>query len=81
MITTAPARRLGTATAALVVIASMIGTGVFTTTGVLVGELGSAGAVLAAWALYGVVALAGALCYAELASALAVNGGEYALLR
>lgn len=58
----------------------MIGTGVFTTTGVLVGELGSAGAVLAAWALYGVVALAGALCYAELASALAVNGGEYALL-
>jgi len=80
VITTAPARRLGTATAALAVIASMIGTGVFTTTGVLVRELSSAGAVLAAWALYGVVALAGALCYAELSSALAVNGGEYALL-
>lgn len=58
----------------------MVGTGVFTTTGMLVRDVGSAGAVLVAWALYGVVALAGALCYAELAAALPLNGGEYALL-
>ncbi|MEZ4448073.1 MAG: amino acid permease [Nannocystaceae bacterium] len=58
----------------------MIGAGVFTTTGFLLRDLGSATAVVVAWAVGGVVALCGALAYAELAAALPRSGGEYALL-
>ena len=73
-------RRVGGATATMLVVASMLGTGVFTTTGLLVAELRSPAAVLAAWALGGVLALCGALSYGELAAALPRNGGEYQLL-
>lgn len=75
-----PERELGVRTAALLVVASMIGTGVFTTTGFLVRDVGSAPAVLVAWLVGGVAALCGALAYGELAAALPANGGEYALL-
>lgn len=75
-----PSRRLGAPTATLLVVATMIGTGVFTTTGFLVRDLGSAPAVLAVWLLGGLAALAGALCYAELTAALPRNGGDYHLL-
>lgn len=75
-----PARRLGCGSATAVVVASMVGTGVFTTTGVLLAALGSAPAVLAAWAVGGVLACAGAVSYAELTAALPRNGGEYQLL-
>lgn len=75
-----PERALGVRTASLLVIASMIGTGVFTTTGYLVRDVGSAPAVLVAWLVGGVAALCGALAYGELAAALPTNGGEYALL-
>ncbi|MCB9618817.1 MAG: amino acid permease [Sandaracinus sp.] len=74
------ARELGVRTAALLVVASMIGTGVFTTTGFLVRDVPSAPAVLVAWLVGGVTALCGALAYGELAAALPENGGEYALL-
>lgn len=74
------ARRFGPATGALLVMASMIGTGVFTTTGFLVRDLGSLPAVLVAWVVGGVVALCGALAYGELVAALPNNGGEYWLL-
>jgi APA family basic amino acid/polyamine antiporter len=76
----APARRLGATTATLLVVASMIGTGVFTTTGFLVADIRSPSAVLLAWLVGGVVALCGALSYGELAAALPRNGGEYQLL-
>lgn len=75
-----PARRLGVLTATLLVIASMVGTGVFTTTGVVVADVPSVPAVLGAWLLGGVLALAGALSYAELGAALPRNGGEYQIL-
>jgi APA family basic amino acid/polyamine antiporter len=71
---------VGAAGATALVVAGMVGTGVFTTTGLLVEGLGSPVAVLAAWAAGGLLALAGALCYAELAAALPRNGGEYRLL-
>jgi len=58
----------------------MVGTGVFTTTGLLLRDLGSPLAVLAAWAVGGLLAVTGALSYAELAAALPRNGGEYQLL-
>jgi APA family basic amino acid/polyamine antiporter len=73
-------RQVGGATATMLVVASMVGTGVFTTTGFLVRDLGSPLAVLAAWAVGGVLALCGALSYAELSAALPRNGGEYQLL-
>lgn len=73
-------RTLGLRTATLLVVASMVGTGVFTTTGLLVADIGSVPAVLLCWVLGGVIALCGALAYGELVAALPTNGGEYALL-
>ena len=60
--------------------ANMIGAGVFTTSGFALGDLGSRSLVLLAWALGGVLAMAGALCYGALGRRLPVNGGEYAFL-
>lgn len=73
-------RRIGLGTATALVVASMIGTGVFTTTGFMVRDIGSPTAILFAWILGGVTAVCGALTYAELSTALPTNGGEYALL-
>ncbi len=73
-------RRFGPVTAAALVVASMVGTGVFTTTGFLVRDLGSNPAILLCWVLGGVTALAGALAYAELTTIMPGNGGEYLIL-
>lgn len=73
-------RSIGAPTATLLVVASMVGTGIFTTSGLLIRDLGSPLAVIAAWLLGGVLALCGALSYGELAAALPRNGGEYQLL-
>ncbi len=75
----APSRLTATQTGALVV-ASMVGTGVFTTSGLLVGVVGSSRAVLAVWVLGGLLALAGAAVYAELGAMIPRVGGEYAYL-
>lgn len=74
----APAISLLTATC--IVVANMIGTGVFTSLGFQVMGLPSAFAVLLLWIVGGVVALCGALSYAELAAALPRSGGEYHFL-
>ena len=76
----APVRRLGPSTTALLVVANIVGTGIFTTTGFLVRDLGSPLVVLLAWALGGLFALCGALAYGELAAAIPRNGGEYTFL-
>lgn len=73
-------RSLGATTATLLVVANMVGTGVFTTTGFLVRDLGSPLAVLAGWLVGGLLALCGALAYGELVAALPRSGGEYHLL-
>lgn len=70
-------RRLGLASATALVVASMIGTGVFTTSGFALADLGSRALVLLAWAAGGLTALCGALCYAALARAIPESGGEY----
>lgn len=67
-------------TAVLMVIANMIGTGVFTTLGLQAQAVPDGVALLLLWALGGVVALCGALSYAELAAALPRSGGEYHFL-
>ncbi len=63
-----------------VVIANMIGTGVFTSLGYQLLNIESGFALMMLWALGGVAALCGALCYGELGAALRRSGGEYALL-
>lgn len=55
----------------------MIGTGIFTTTGLIVGFGAADGDVLLAWVIGGVVSLCGALCYGELGASLPHSGGEY----
>lgn len=72
--------KLGLATACSVVIASMVGVGVFSTLSFQVHNLPSPFAILVLWAVGALVALFGALCYAELGAALPRSGGEYHLL-
>ena len=74
-------RELGTFSAMALVVANMIGTGIFTTTGFLAGDLGRSSLVLAIWVVGGIVALAGCLVYAELGINLPRSGGEYVYLR
>lgn len=73
-------RQLGPWTGALLIIANMVGVGVFTTAGFTLAALKSAPAVLAAWCVGGIAALCGGFTYAELGAALPRNGGEYNLL-
>jgi len=68
-------------TVTAVVIANMIGTGVFTSLGFQLVDIRSGFALLMLWAIGGIVALSGALTYAELGAALPRSGGEYNLLR
>jgi APA family basic amino acid/polyamine antiporter len=58
----------------------MVGTGIFTSLGFQVGDIPSHPAIMILWALGGVLALCGALCYAELSAALPRSGGEYHFL-
>jgi len=67
-------------TATSIVVASMVGTGVFTCLGFQVADLPSPFVILCLWGLGGVVALGGALSYGELAAALPRSGGEYHFL-
>lgn len=76
---TAP-RSVGLVTCAALVVANMVGTGIFTSLGFQVGEIPSRPAIMALWAIGGLLALCGALCYAELSAALPRSGGEYHFL-
>src|SRR3954462_13401320 len=71
----------GPATATFVVVSSMVGTGVLTTSGYTMYLVGSNQLMLGLWAVGGIVALCGALSLAELAAALPEPGGDYAFLR
>lgn len=64
-------------TATSIVIANMIGTGVFTSLGFQLLDIQSAPVIIFLWGLGGLLALCGALCYAELGAALPRSGGEY----
>lgn len=70
-------RRLGVPSLGAIVVANMIGAGVFTTSGFALGDLGSPARVMAAWVVGGVIALLGALCYGALSARLRESGGEY----
>lgn len=72
--------RFGLATATFVVVSSMIGTGVLTTSGFTVYFVGSNQLMLALWVVGGVLALCGALTLCELSAALPRSGGDYVFL-
>lgn len=72
---------MGLGSATVVVVANMIGTGIFTTTGIMLLQGLSSHMVLACWLMGGLVAIAGALSYAELATMMPRAGGEYVYLR
>ena len=75
-----PPRSVGFGTATAIVVANIIGTGVFTSLGFQLAEIQSGFALLLLWVVGGVVAVCGALCYGELSAALPRSGGEYHFL-
>lgn len=72
--------KLGQTTLTALVVANMVGAGVFTTSGFALADLGTANRVMLAWLCGGVIAICGALCYGGLASRLTESGGEYLYL-
>jgi APA family basic amino acid/polyamine antiporter len=75
------ARSVSLLTATCIVIANMVGTGIFTSLGFQVGDLPSGFAIVVLWALGGLCAMCGALSYAEVGTTLPRSGGEYNFLR
>src|SRR3972149_3655883 len=75
-----PEAKIGLWTATFMVIANMVGTGVFTSLGFQVVDINSGFPIELLWVLGGIAALCGALTYGELGTALPRSGGEYHLL-
>lgn len=73
-------RRVSFFSAVNIVVASMIGAGVYTTSGFALADLGSPWMVLAAWAIGGLLAMCGAVSYGALAKRFSQSGGEYLFL-
>src|SRR6516164_1103185 len=73
-------RQLGFVSSTALVISNMVGAGIFATTGIMAGDLGSAKLILACWSVGGLFALAGALTYSELGINFPSSGGEYVYL-
>jgi APA family basic amino acid/polyamine antiporter len=73
-------RKLGLFPATNIVVANMIGAGIFTTSGLLMSGLNHPVLMLVLWAAGGIIALCGALSYGELGAAMPGAGGEYLFL-
>lgn len=71
---------VGLTTCTALVVANMVGTGIFTSLGFQLAVIPSHPAIFLLWTLGGMLALCGALCYAELSAALPRSGGEYHFL-
>jgi APA family basic amino acid/polyamine antiporter len=65
---------------AALVVANMIGTGVFTSLGFQLQDVQNTWSILLLWGLGGIMAITGAFCYAEIGSAIKKSGGEYIFL-
>ncbi|MCG8651718.1 MAG: amino acid permease, partial [Pirellulales bacterium] len=78
--TSAPRAPLDLLSATSLVAASMIGAGIFTTSGFTLGSLQSPWWVMAAWVVASVIAICGAICYGALATHFTESGGEYLFL-
>jgi APA family basic amino acid/polyamine antiporter len=75
------ARALGFSAAASLAICNIVGQGIFLKTRAMTCEVGTTGLVLAAWVIAGVLALCGALTFAELGAMFPDSGGPYVYLR
>jgi len=73
-------RGIGIWGATLLVVGSVIGSGIFLTTGTMMAELPSVSLVIAAWVAGGLLAMAGGLTYAEMGSMFPRSGGLYVFL-
>jgi APA family basic amino acid/polyamine antiporter len=74
-------RGLGLYDATMVVVGSMIGSGIFIVPADMARQLGSPGWLLVAWVVTGVLTIAAALSYGELAAMMPRAGGQYVYLR
>jgi APA family basic amino acid/polyamine antiporter len=74
-------RAIGPVSATFFVLGSVIGSGIFLTTGVMASALPSPTLLLLAWLAGGVIALSGGLTYAELGAMYPRSGGVYVYLR
>jgi APA family basic amino acid/polyamine antiporter len=74
-------RKFGYWAGYFVVVGSMIGAGILTTSGFILRDTGNAAALLGLWALGGLLALCGAVTIAELATKLPHSGGDYVFVR
>lgn len=74
-------RAIGLGSAVLLVVGTVIGSGIFLTTGGMAALIPSAPLLLAAWALGGLLAITGGLTYAEMGSMFPRSGGIYIFLR
>src|SRR6266581_3631726 len=75
------ARRLGLFDATMIVMGGIVGSGIFMNPYVVARQVRTPFLILAAWAAGGLIALAGAFIYAELAARRPLVGGQYAYLR
>jgi APA family basic amino acid/polyamine antiporter len=73
-------RKLGLFPATNIVVANMIGAGIFTTSGLLMSGLNNPVLMVGLWVAGGIIALCGALSYGELGAAMPGAGGEYLFL-
>lgn len=78
---TSPAATVSLVTATAIVVADMVGVGVFTSLGFQVKDITSGFSLLLLWIVGGIVAMCGAISYAELASMFPRSSGEYNFLR
>ncbi|GAB6147209.1 APC family permease [Desulfocicer niacini] len=74
-------RELGLFSATALVIANMVGSGIFTTSGFIMAELKNPHTLVLCWIFGGLFALCGALCYGELGARFPKAGGEYVFLK
>ncbi|HRK69650.1 MAG TPA: APC family permease [Hyphomonas sp.] len=80
MTSPAPVRSLTTRYVIVVVMAMVIGAGIFKSPALVAANAGSESVVYLLWIIGGLISLMGALCYSELASAFAHPGGDYHFL-
>ena len=73
-------RKIGWLSAAAIVVANMVGTGVFTSLGLQLNDISNPWSIMLLWLIGGVVSLFGAFSYAELGTKLPRSGGEYYFL-
>lgn len=75
-----PKQQLSTFSAIAIIVGIVIGAGIFKTPSMVAGVTGDAGWLIVAWVLGGGISMAGALCYAELATTYPHAGGDYHFL-